>query len=241
LQYNEDFESIKTRLYNLGKTGHFDMNSLSIQNKEEIDKNINENDANELEEDISVSSGNVNASKKRDDLVVPGQVMYFYRNLNDQMRAIISDYSISTLREIKLYTTSIDDHNMSDYVSILRGYCLNRQILEGKVSKIKLVPKQPALIKGTSNKYQVCGVCQADCMWPFITKNLPSRVAGTHNCKLCGSIVCVICAPAGESIPGEGIGQVDQLKDIRISLPKQGFQGEPQRVCRPCYFNSYNF
>ena len=71
----------KTRFYNLGKTGHFDMNTLANQNKEELDKNINDNDVDELEENIPVLSGNVYTSNKRDDLVVPGQIIYFYRKL----------------------------------------------------------------------------------------------------------------------------------------------------------------
>jgi hypothetical protein len=86
--------------------------------------------------------------------------------------------------------------------------------------------------------WRVCGVCGDDCTMVFTTSGLSARSSGTHHCRACGRIVCCACAPAGETIPAEGIGHKQQLRDFRLPLPAMGML-EPQRVCMPCYYSSF--
>ena len=60
----------------------------------------------------------------------------------------------------------------------------------------------------------------------------------THVCSACGELCCVVCAPGGETIPGDGFNQNEILQDCRISIPSRGML-EPHRVCLPCYHMSY--
>lgn len=53
----------------------------------------------------------------------------------------------------------------------------------------------------------------------------------------CGKVVCVLCAPAGDILPGDGINEKTTITDFRIPLPWLG-NYLPQRVCIHCYFDS---
>lgn len=84
-----------------------------------------------------------------------------------------------------------------------------------------------------------CEVCALDCSWAYVTHSDSTRAMVTHNCRACGFIVCSVCAPAGESIPGDGVNKFEVLSDLRISLPALGMIVR-QRVCIPCYLDCYH-
>ena len=49
-------------------------------------------------------------------------------------------------------------------------------------------------------------------------------------------VVCSVCSPAGDKIPGDGVSRTHTLKDLRIPLPALGLA--PQRVCLHCYLDT---
>lgn len=54
-------------------------------------------------------------------------------------------------------------------------------------------------------KWTKCCVCTNDTTWVNILKSEGSRARNTHNCRMCGKIVCSICSPAGETLLGDGV------------------------------------
>jgi hypothetical protein len=39
---------------------------------------------------------------------------------------------------------------------------------------------------------------------------------------MCGHIVCAVCSPSGDQVPGEGLGEFETLSDLRAPLPQLG-------------------
>jgi FYVE zinc finger len=60
----------------------------------------------------------------------------------------------------------------------------------------------------------------------------------SHHCSICGQVVCVLCAPAGDKIPGEGFENFQTLPNNRLCAPSLGIL-TPQRACMHCYLDSY--
>jgi len=89
----------------------------------------------------------------------------------------------------------------------------------------------------SSQIWRNCSVCELDVAWPYMMHSDANRATVTHNCSKCHAVVCTLCAPVGDKIPGDGLNQSIQLRDLRIALPNMGVF-EPQRVCIPCYFES---
>ena len=85
---------------------------------------------------------------------------------------------------------------------------------------------------------QNCSICGLNCNWAYLLKSNANYGLLAHNCFVCGRIVCRICAPAGDEIPGDGLNQINQLHDWKIVIPSKGLQ--PQRVCSHCYLDSYD-
>jgi len=93
--------------------------------------------------------------------------------------------------------------------------------------------------KLSTTTWQNCNVCSMDCNWAYILRSSANRALVSQHCTLCGVIVCCICSPAGDSIPGDGFNTTIKLPDWRISVPSQGIL-EPKRVCVHCYLDSYD-
>ncbi len=55
--------------------------------------------------------------------------------------------------------------------------------------------------------------------------------------RSCGRIVCTFCAPAGDTIQGDGINTSYTTDDFRLALPWRGLY-TPQRICVQCYYDS---
>ena len=90
---------------------------------------------------------------------------------------------------------------------------------------------------GETISWLPCSVCGLDVTWPYPLHSDSSRAFATHNCSACGKIVCSLCSPAADQLPGDGISQTVTLPDFRIALPWLGLLS-PQRVCLHCYYDS---
>lgn len=55
-----------------------------------------------------------------------------------------------------------------------------------------------------SKQWVPCSVCGLDVTWPYVLHSDASRAIVAHNCRKCGEVVCSLCAPAGDSLPGDG-------------------------------------
>lgn len=88
-----------------------------------------------------------------------------------------------------------------------------------------------------AEEWTPCTICGLDVIWPCIMRSTASRALATHRCSMCAKIVCVVCAPAGDTIAGDGLNKTVVLPDLRIPLPSLGLF-TPQRVCVHCYFDS---
>ena len=52
--------------------------------------------------------------------------------------------------------------------------------------------------------WKPCYLCGLDVTWPYMLHSDASRAMVTHNCRSCGEVVCSACAPAGDTVPGDG-------------------------------------
>jgi len=62
-------------------------------------------------------------------------------------------------------------------------------------------------LKGITEEVQnwsPCGVCSLDTTWSNVLKSDASRARCTHHCKMCGTVVCTVCSPSGDTLMGEG-------------------------------------
>ena len=88
--------------------------------------------------------------------------------------------------------------------------------------------------------FRSCNVCELATNWAYIAHSSATTARVTHCCRACGDVVCAICAPAGDIVQGEGVNRQETLGDKRISIPAIGIF-ERERVCIPCYNQSYFF
>jgi hypothetical protein len=63
------------------------------------------------------------------------------------------------------------------------------------------VPRASGRIK---KQWVPCNVCGLDVTWPYVLHSDASRAVVAHNCRKCGEVVCTICSPSGDSLPGDG-------------------------------------
>jgi hypothetical protein len=168
-----------------------------------------------------------------DVMVVPGKIAHFTKP-RGVVRVSLCDYRVSTLSKISLLKDSIEEHHVSAHITALRSYKLAKNAVQ------RLAPPvwQKAYDEDT-RQWARCSVCQSDPTWPFITNSDATRALVYHNCRACGKIVCVMCAPAGDSVPGSGIGEYQTLSDHRIPMPSLGIL-TPERACMRCYLHSFD-
>mmetsp|Transcript_29667 Transcript_29667/g.50082 ORF Transcript_29667/g.50082 Transcript_29667/m.50082 type:complete len:1391 (+) Transcript_29667:294-4466(+) len=202
-------------------------------------------------------------------LVVPGRIVDLHPDLqgSGRMTATVYDYSSHpSLSSIKMTSSCLDDHKIENYLYSLRNMRLSREMQGDARLKPRYKRRpvwEPALHTSTGSAgregrgsgallseialssgleaaacWRQCNVCSDDCTTVFTTSGISARAHSMVNCRACGRIVCLACAPAGDEIPAEGISQKQKLRDFRIPLPSLGLI-EPQRVCMPCYYNSY--
>ena len=169
-------------------------------------------------------------------LVVPGRVILL-EGRDGAMRACEGDSRLPTLRRIPVTQRAISDHSISSYALALREVRQTR----GR----HLTPSTPptpfalAKIQG-GNGWAPCFVCGSDVTWTApVSGSDTARAWATHHCRNCGGIVCAFCAPAGDKVAGDSIGEFVTLSDHRIPLPSRCHL-EPARVCRPCSYISYD-
>lgn len=166
-------------------------------------------------------------------LVVPGVVVCMYLDSRGRPQASIGDYRMKSLQTFSRLTASVITHHlMGQYLESLRNLRSRRrlsQMLEEPESRTSSVD-EPSDSK--------CNLCEINPTWAFITHSDSTRGVVSYSCSVCLRVCCAICAPAGDSVPGDGPNVYETLQDCRIPLPSM-FKMEPQRVCLSCYFTSY--
>jgi len=175
--------------------------------------------------------------EKLELLVVPGKVVFFARGTDTRMRAVLSDHRAATLKSIKLLDSCCSDHHMKAYSGAFRDVVLGNMHEASRATRALPVLQNPIHKNGA---FVPCGVCNEDVVWPYLTKSIACRASATKNCAVCGKIVCNVCAPAGEKIPGDGYGTEYKLSNLQKSLPTMGLY-QPQRFCLPCYFSHHEY
>lgn len=115
------------------------------------------------------------------------------------------------------------------------------------ITDISISEKKQTSIKardGSSEKvlevYRKCGVCGFDTNWPYILKSDANRGLVSHNCSICGLLVCAVCGPAGDSIPGDGFNTTVTLPNWSLAAPLSIGGVVAKRVCAMCFLDSYN-
>lgn len=174
-------------------------------------------------------------------LVLPGAVIYLHENSSRQVQATLCDYSAAPFQEMKLSSKAVSDHSMFNYINTFRNLRMSQTHQQQQQENSNRFDKPPKMVPASmpDGSWTPCQVCETDCTHVFITSGPSARAAATKNCMACGAVVCPACAPAGDVIPAEGVGSTQTLRDMRLSLPHVG-RLEPQRVCLPCYYSSYN-
>jgi hypothetical protein len=170
-------------------------------------------------------------------MVVPGCIVHLTKN-DGAYRATLCTHRLPCLRRIDLYRNTVDDHHMSSHIRSIRMLKMISSSADTATAVARKPPAWQPVRDPCTNKWARCSVCHSDPTWPYITNGDACRALVYHHCRACGKVVCVMCAPAGDSIPDVGVGQFQQLKDFRIPIPSLGLI-MPERVCLPCYLHCH--
>jgi hypothetical protein len=166
-------------------------------------------------------------------LVVPGNIVHL-TFCNASYNATLCDHRLAALRIIVPLTSVVKDHAMTEHLEALRSLKLKQATVP-----IRDGPNWEHIYNQSTQQWTRCHICQSDPLWPYITKSEPTRGIVSHNCRSCGRVCCSVCAPAGDTIPADGIGKFQKLEDNKLSLPFIGLTGQ-QRVCTICFIHSYD-
>ena len=142
----------------------------------------------------------------------------------------------AAMRSINLITDEmVEDHGLENYFLAIRG---TRFMPIYAARPIVLSAETPPRTQDMSRPI-TCSICELDTTWPARFQNDSSRFACTKYCTMCRRAVCVVCAPAGDVVPAEGITNATiTLGDIRIPLLSRGIP-QTRRLCVHCYLDSY--
>lgn len=200
-------------------------------NKDNIEPELSTAEAEELPipEKARLTSG----ISTPDIMVVPGKIAHFTKP-RGVYKVSLCDYRVASLSKISLLRDSVEEHHVSAHITALRSHKLAKNAIQRTDP-----PVWESAFDEKTQMWACCSVCQSDPTWPFITNSEASRALVYNNCRACGRIVCVMCAPAGDSIPDSGIGEYQTLYDHRIPMPSLGIL-TPERVCMPCYLHCYD-
>lgn len=163
-------------------------------------------------------------------LVVPGRVILL-KGREGEVRAVHGESStLPMLNEIVVSSQAVADHTMERYTAALR--CVWRRDHAAPREGERVQP--PKAWDANLRRWKPCAVCESDVTWTCaVPDSDSSRVDATHHCRKCGNIVCAFCAPAGDRMAGDRLGEYTHLPDRRVPLPELGLL-EPARVCYPC-------
>eukprot|EP01038_Epipyxis_sp_PR26KG_P006204 gene6204-8543_t len=148
------------------------------------------------------------------------------KSRSEQNSFIIPACLEKVYQEVEGWTDSVDNHTNS---AINNKASFNKQSISSNITS-------PS-VDNSKNVWMTCHICGLDVLWPYVLKSDASRAICTHNCSMCGQVVCSICAPAGDELPGDGLNKKVILPDYRVAIPSRGLF-TPQRVCVQCYFES---
>ena len=165
---------------------------------------------------------------------MPGAVVLL-RGREAFMTAILGDHRLPALQRIHVTQRAVSDHRMSTYAKSFRALWHRR----GHAPPPRPpVPFAPVTAAG-GNGWTPCSVCGSDVTWTAMAKGSDAlRVQATHHCRACGQVVCAFCAPAGDRIAGDRLGEFAHLSDLRVPIPSQDYL-LPVRVCMPCSYRGH--
>ena len=167
-------------------------------------------------------------------LVPPGRLAAL-RGRDGAFAAREVRHDAPSLRRIPVTAHAVLDHGLDRYALCLRSLRRARGREPAFVGPARFAPTLDDL-----GNWAPCAVCGSDVSW---TSAIPgsdaARAAATHHCRACGEVVCTFCAPAADSVAADALGEFRTLPDRRTPLPSRGCL-QPARVCRVCYFRSYD-
>ena len=257
-RYEADKDSIKKHITTLGKVMPMqhkdgddrDLAEAKHQHPEQITSDLEEENKAQTttttttvirEKTTPRSSSTTTTSSSTSEeklprLVPPGRILYL-KSRDATYDAVAGGFEAfeADIGHIIVTPRAVDDHMMPAHVGALRAARWARGRLPQRA-------KPPVFRRGLDAKGQFlpCYCCGSDTTWTSWTSGSDAaRAAATHHCRGCGNVVCAFCAPAGDEIAGDGIGQTLRLPDLRLSLPSFGYF-EPVRLCRPCSYAAYN-
>jgi hypothetical protein len=106
-------------------------------------------------------------------------------------------------------TVGAHDHRMDMYVAALRGTKTALKFRESsdptKGSSHTHTTTSVSTVSLTQKlDWATCYLCGLDTSWPYVTHSDATRALVTHRCMNCSRVVCSVCAPAKDILPGEG-------------------------------------
>ena len=127
---------------------------------------------------------------------------------------------------------AVADHKIDAYAAALRTVWYRR----GHTPPPGPPARFASVVCGVGGGWTPCTVCGSDVIWTAAVSGSDAwRVHATHHCRACGEVVCSFCAPAGDRIAGDSLGEFDKLPDRRMPLPSREYLGAA-RVCLPCSY-----
>jgi hypothetical protein len=239
-QVSADLEEFKKYTKSLGAVGRINAKQEENTTDEKSADNISEEEqlpSPPVQQRTTTSEMEAKMRSKLERLCVPGEIIIFGTMADGKIKAALCNHDAKTLKRITLLDTIVDDHDMSEYSNSMREVVYDRQVAANKMPHKESPVHMDAMSESEPGTFKPCSVCQLDVCWPYILKSVASRASATCHCQACGNVCCVVCAPAGDTIPAEAM-DVDTLSDRRTPLPSYG-KFSPQRVCYPCYFKSH--
>jgi hypothetical protein len=185
---------------------------------------------------------------EEEEQVVPGNVVYL-EGREAFIRAFEGDHRLPALGRIVVTQRAVSDHKMSTYATALRALWHRRGHTPAKRPPVPFAPvMMPSGIgagaamagaDGGKGLWRPCSVCGSDVTWTAMAKGSDAlRVHATKHCRACGEVCCAFCAPAGDRISGDRLGEFATLSDLRVPMPSQDYL-QPVRICMPCSFRAH--
>lgn len=169
-------------------------------------------------------------------MVVPGRVIHL-TGREAFVRAVEGDPLMPELRRVAVTQRAVSDHRIDSYADALRTVWHRR----GHAPPPRPpTPFASVIAPGGGANWTPCAVCGSDVIWTAAVAGSDAwRVHATHHCRACGEVVCAFCAPAGDRVAADSLGEFDKLTDRRVPLPSRDYL-QAARVCLVCSYNVFD-
>ena len=235
-----DIKDVKAYMLSCGKQGDIDYRHATLGSETAMGA------ASSAAAPVVIESINTKKDEEKLDIILvpPGKLIYIHKPvLGMGYEVSLINHRHPTLRKVNLVLDEmVKQHEMCEYWIAMRG-AKTQMVLKSMSRSNSNASSKNYLIgeflgDSCDEHFRTCGICNLDVTWPFISHSDASVSTCSQNCSVCGIVVCVICAPAGDVIPGNGFEETITLTDWRICVAEKGMT-TPQRVCVHCYLKSY--